>query len=72
MRSATRSFPTALRNLEDGARIALVAGNFPAMIFRHYRELVTAETAKAGFAVRPAAGRKSLKDCQETVEKISV
>ncbi|HZM05042.1 MAG TPA: site-specific integrase [Candidatus Saccharimonadales bacterium] len=45
-------------DLKDVARVALEAGNSPAMIFRHYRELVTADAAKAWFAVRPSTGRK--------------
>jgi hypothetical protein len=33
--------------------VALEAGNSPEMIFEHYRELVTPETAKTWFAVKP-------------------
>jgi integrase len=39
--------------LHDTARVALEAGNSPEVIFGHYRELVTPETAKAWFAVQP-------------------
>lgn len=39
--------------LNDTARVALEAGNSPDVIFAHYRELVTPETAKAWFSVTP-------------------
>jgi integrase len=38
---------------QNVAQVALEAGNSPAMIFGHYRELVTADDAKAWFAVIP-------------------
>jgi hypothetical protein len=44
--------------VKDVPRVALEAGNSPAMIFRHYRELVTAEAAGAWFAIRPSVGKK--------------
>ena len=37
----------------DVARTALEAGNSPKMIFRHYREIVDEEAAKAWFAITP-------------------
>ena len=37
----------------DVARTALEAGNSPKMIFRHYREVVTEESAEAWFAITP-------------------
>ncbi len=37
----------------DVPRTALEAGNSPKMIFRHYREVVTPEDAKAWFAIMP-------------------
>ena len=37
----------------DVPRTALEAGNSPKMIFRHYREVVTEEDAKAWFSIRP-------------------
>jgi integrase len=40
----------------DVARTSLEAGNSPRMIFRHYREIVDAEAAKAWFAIRPPDG----------------
>ena len=40
----------------DVPRTALEAGNSPAMIFRHYRELVDEEAAKAWFSVTPPEG----------------
>jgi len=39
--------------LQDVAKVALEAGNSPAMIFSNYRELVDASAAKAWFAVAP-------------------
>jgi integrase len=45
-------------DVKDVPRVALEAGNSPAMIFRHYRELVTAETAQAWFAVAPKTAGK--------------
>jgi integrase len=39
--------------LHDTARVALEAGNSPEVIFSHYRELVTPETATAWFSVKP-------------------
>lgn len=40
----------------DVARTSLEAGNSPKMVFRHYREIVDEETAKAWFAVTPPEG----------------
>jgi integrase len=40
----------------DVPRTALEAGNSPAMIFRHYRELVDSESAKEWFDVTPPDG----------------
>jgi integrase len=37
----------------DAARTSLEAGNSPKMIFRHYREIVTEEDAKAWFSLMP-------------------
>jgi hypothetical protein len=42
-----------LAEIQDTAKVALEAGNSPAMIFAHYRELVTPEDAAAWFAVTP-------------------
>lgn len=39
----------------DAAKTALEAGNSPAMIFKHYRQLVTDDEAKQWFAVAPAS-----------------
>jgi len=39
--------------IQDIPQVALEAGNSPAMIFGHYRELVTAEEAKRWFSVLP-------------------
>jgi integrase len=38
---------------QNVAQVALEAGNSPAMIFGHYRELVTADDSKKWFAVTP-------------------
>ena len=42
----------------DVARTALEAGNSPKMIFRHYREVVDEESAKAWFSINPPDGWK--------------
>ena len=39
--------------LHDTARVALKAGNSPEVIFGHYRELVTPESARAWFDINP-------------------
>lgn len=39
--------------VQNVAQVALEAGNSPAMIFGHYRELVTADDAKAWFSIEP-------------------
>jgi integrase len=40
-------------DIQNVAQVALEAGNSPAMIFGHYRELVTAGDAKTWFAIAP-------------------
>jgi len=40
-------------DIRDVPCVALEAGNSPVMIFRHYRELVTAEVATAWFSIAP-------------------
>ncbi len=42
----------------DVARTSLEAGNSPKMIFRHYREIVDQESAKAWFSIMPPDGWK--------------
>ena len=42
-----------LAETQDAAQVALEAGNSPAMIFKHYRELVKPESAKTWFAIAP-------------------
>jgi integrase len=42
-------------DIQNVAQVALEAGNSPAMIFGHYRELVTADDAKKWFAIQPKA-----------------
>ena len=38
---------------QNAAQVALEAGNSPAVVFRHYRELVKPEAAKTWFAITP-------------------
>ena len=45
-----------LAEIQDVNRVSLEAGNSPAMIFRHYRELTTPEQARTWFAIQPEAG----------------
>jgi len=54
LRHSYISYRLALIN--DVAKVALEAGNSPAMIFRHYRELVTEDAAKAWFSIAPPEG----------------
>lgn len=42
-----------LAEVQDAAKVSLEMGNSPAMLFKHYRELVTPEQAKAWFAILP-------------------
>ena len=42
-----------LAEVPDAPRVALEAGNSPAMIFKHYRELVTPDEAKEWFGIMP-------------------
>ncbi len=42
-----------LADIQNAAQVALEAGNSPAMVFRHYRELVKPDAAKTWFAVKP-------------------
>jgi integrase len=42
-----------LASIQDAAKVSLEAGNSPAMVFRHYRELVKPTAAKAWFAIAP-------------------
>lgn len=44
-----------LAELQDVNKVALEAGNSSAVIFKHYRELVKPEAAKAWFAIVPEA-----------------
>lgn len=45
-----------IAEIKDAAKVALEAGNSPAIIFRHYRELVTEEAAKEWFSITHAKG----------------
>jgi integrase len=45
-----------LAQTKDMAEVALEAGNSPAMIFRHYRELATEAEAKEWFGILPTKG----------------
>jgi integrase len=42
-----------LADIQNAAQVALEAGNSPQMVFRHYRELVKPDAAKAWFAIAP-------------------
>ena len=42
--------------IQDASKVALEAENSPAIIFRHYRELVTEEAAGKWFAITPPDG----------------
>ena len=44
-----------LAEIQDAAKVALEMGNTPEKLFRHYRELVTPDAAKAWFAIVPPA-----------------
>lgn len=51
----TKAFAHDVANVTtaDVPRVALESGNSPAMIFAHYRELLTADDAKKWFAIAP-------------------
>ena len=40
-------------DIQNVAQVALEAGNSPQMIFKHYRELVRPDAAKAWFSIAP-------------------
>lgn len=42
-----------LADIQNAAQVALEAGNSPAVVFKHYRELVKPDAAKAWFAIAP-------------------
>jgi hypothetical protein len=42
--------------IQDANQVALEAGNSPAIIFKHYRELVTEEAAREWFGICPPEG----------------
>ena len=44
-----------LADIQDAAKVSLEAGNSPAIVFRHYRELVKPDAARAWFAIVPDA-----------------
>jgi integrase len=50
----------------DVARTALEAGNSPKMIFRHYREVVDEQAAKAWFSITPPEGWGGFPDDRKT------
>ena len=52
MRHSFTSYRVA--KTQDVAKVSLEAGNSPQMIFKHYRELVRLDAAKAWFAIVPA------------------
>lgn len=54
LRHSFISYRVAL--IQDVNQVALEAGNSPAIIFKHYRELVTEEAARVWFGILPPAG----------------
>jgi hypothetical protein len=52
-------------SIKNVAEVALEAGNSPDIIFQHYRELVTGQTAKEWFGITPA----SVKELREKAER---
>jgi hypothetical protein len=42
-----------LANIQNAAQVALEAGNSPAMVFKHYREIVRPAAALTWFAIAP-------------------
>ncbi|MBE2179157.1 MAG: hypothetical protein IAE97_01680 [Chthoniobacterales bacterium] len=46
-----------LADIKSAAQVALEAGNSPKVLFTNYRELATADAAKAWFAIRPVGPR---------------
>jgi hypothetical protein len=49
-----------LARFNDAAKLALEMGNSPAMIFRHYRELVKPKDAERYWKIAPASGGKRI------------
>lgn len=45
-----------IAQVQDAGKVALEAGNSPAIIFKHYRELVTQEDAAKWFGILPPEG----------------
>ena len=58
LRHSFISYRMAIRQNEN--QVATEAGNSPAMIFRHYRELVTRQQARAWFAIKPEGAAKNV------------
>jgi len=48
-----------LAQIQNAAQVALEAGNSPTMVFRHYRELVKPEQAKAWFSITPSNTKRN-------------
>ena len=46
-----------ITELKSADQVALEAGNSPAVIFKHYRELTTGEQAEAWFSILPKEGQ---------------
>ena len=46
-----------IANVKSADQVALEAGNSPAIIFKHYRELTTEEQAKEWFGIVPKEGQ---------------
>jgi integrase len=60
-----------LAEVHNEHQVAHEAGNSPQMIHRHYRELATAEEAKAWFAVLPAGAAQNIVPKPETAEAVA-
>ena len=48
-----------LSELQDVNKVSMEAGNSPAVVFKHYRELVRPEAAKAWFAITPETAKEA-------------
>jgi hypothetical protein len=47
-----------LAHIQNANQVALEAGNSPTIIFKHYRELVSLESAEQWFAIKPPVNWK--------------
>jgi hypothetical protein len=47
-----------IAQIKDAAQVALECGNSPAMVFKHYRQLVTEGRADNWFSIEPKQSEK--------------